>query len=253
MTWVKICGVNKPEDIRAAEEAGADALGMVLAPSPRQLTPISASRLVAMIRLPVFLVTVDTPWPQLRDWASQIGAQGVQPHGLFSAEASSSAARAGLMVLRPVPVREKVNLADIPEDQTPLLDTYHSKQAGGTGQRIPPEKIPPIERRWVLAGGLNPTNITQALAELSPPGVDVSSGVEAKPGEKDPDRIYAFVQAVRSFSFKPRFGFDDWRSPASPSSLDRPLSLNSSEAVVGLDKPPGKTERLVPLGADLTR
>jgi phosphoribosylanthranilate isomerase len=136
--WVKVCGVRRRADVAAAEDAGADAIGLVLADSSRRVTPEEAARLAASTPLETFIVTVDAHPAELLDLAAFTGVGGVQPHGASADGAAAAAIRAGLTVLRPVRVDGPVDFARIPPDQIPLLDSPHPSLHGGTGAPIDP-------------------------------------------------------------------------------------------------------------------
>ena len=148
--------------------------------------------------MPGFLVTVDETPSDLMEMAERIGAQGVQPHGRRGVEAAAEAARRGLAVLRPVKVGAgPVSVEDIPAAQIPILDTADSRRHGGTGRSFDYDRVPPMSRRWVLAGGLGAHNVAGAIKRLQPWGVDASSHLESSPGVKDPDRIRSFVREAK--------------------------------------------------------
>ena len=198
MTWVKICGLRTTADVEAATVAGADAVGFVLAQeSPRSIRPDLAARLIADADLPSFLVTVDASPAEILDLIDFTGASGVQPHGADSAATAAAARRAGLAVLRPRRVTEDLDLSDIPDDQIPLLDTNVPGLHGGTGIRFDSDLMPEMSRDWVMAGGLDPDNVAEAVRMLRPWGVDASSRLESSPGYKDHDRIAAFVREAK--------------------------------------------------------
>lgn len=198
MTWVKVCGLRTHAAVEVAERAGADALGFVLdVRSPRAVTAETAGRLIASATVATFLVTVDASPSQLLDLVSFTHASGVQPHGAQAAEAAEAARRAGLSVLRPVAVTPGLDLGELPHDQIPLLDTAVPGLHGGTGVRFDISLLPPIDRDWVMAGGLGPDNVAAAIRELRPWGVDASSRLESSPGHKDHDLITAFVREAK--------------------------------------------------------
>lgn len=198
MVWVKVCGVRRTGDVRVASEAGADAVGLVLAPSVRRVTPETAAELVrAAGGLATFIVTVDARPAEVLDLASFTGCSGVQPHGLHAAEAASAGVQAGLTVLRPRAVAGSVDLSDIPETQIPLLDTADGTAHGGTGRSFDWTLAGHVTRNYVLAGGLGPDNVAEAVSLLSPWGVDASSGLESSPGVKDPNLVRRYVQEAR--------------------------------------------------------
>ena len=198
MTWVKVCGLRTTADVKAATRAGADAVGFVLAQdSPRAIRPDLVARLIADADLPSFLVTVDASPAEILDLVDFTAASGVQPHGADSAAAAAAAKRAGLAVLRPFRVTDELDLSGVPVDQIPLLDTNVPGLHGGTGLRFDSELLPVIERDWVMAGGLDPDNVAEAIRTLSPWGVDASSRLESSPGHKDHDLIAAFVREAK--------------------------------------------------------
>ena len=199
MVWVKVCGLSTPADLEAAWEAGADAFGMVLAAgTPRCITVGNARYLADSSPIPGVLVTVDQTPGDLIELAERVGARGVQPHGRHGAEAAEAAARHGLTVLRPVKVgAERVSLDGVPPSQIPILDTADSRRHGGTGRSFDYDKVPPIRRKWVLAGGLAPHNVAGAVNRLQPWGVDASSHLESSLGVKDPALIRSFVKEAK--------------------------------------------------------
>lgn len=199
MTWVKVCGLRTAADVEAASRSGADAVGFVLyQESPRAVRPDLAARLIADATTPSFILTVDASPAEVLDLAAYTGASGVQPYGADAAEAASAARRAGLAVLRPRKVTADLDLTDIPDDQTPLLDANVDGMHGGTGVRFDPELLPRIDRDWVMAGGLDPTNVAEAVRTIRPWGVDASSRLESTPGHKDHELIAAFVREAKS-------------------------------------------------------
>jgi phosphoribosylanthranilate isomerase len=102
-----------------------------------------------------------------------------------------------LFVLYPVPVKGYVNLDGVGEGLMPLLDTYRPDRHGGTGERFAWETIGNPGRDFVLAGGLGPRNVAEAVREVAPWGVDASSGLESAPGRKDPGKIREFVERAK--------------------------------------------------------
>lgn len=199
MTWVKVCGLRTTADVKAATAAGADALGFVLAQeSPRSIRPDLAARLIADAELPSFLVTVDASPAEILDLIDFTGASGVQPHGADAAVTAAAAKRAGLAVLRPLRVTEDLDITGVPDDQILLLDTSVPGLHGGTGIRFDSELLPEIARDWVMAGGLDPDNVADAVRTLRPWGVDASSRLESSPGHKDHDLIAAFVREAKN-------------------------------------------------------
>ncbi len=194
MTWVKVCGLRRPEEVVAAMEAGADAVGFVLADSPRRVTVAEARALGEAVPLRRVIVTVDLEPASLLAAAAAAGADGVQPHGAHRRAAADAAADAGLFVLHPA---GPADVSSVPQGQVPIVDSEVAGLHGGTGLTFDWSLTGGITRPFVLAGGLGPDNVRRALAEVAPWGVDASSRLESAPGVKDPARIRAFVEAVK--------------------------------------------------------
>ncbi len=196
MTWVKVCGLSRPEEVKAAVDAGADAIGFVFyAPSPRNVTPGLARSLAESVGVLTVAVTVDLDADSLLHLADLAGVSAVQPHGEHAAEAAAAAVVAGLSVLRPVPVIGPVDLAAISGDELPLLD---SDSIGGTGTTFDWSWLDGLDRPFVLAGGLGPDNVAAAVERVRPWGVDASSGLESAPGVKDLAKVAAFVNKAKA-------------------------------------------------------
>jgi len=200
MTWVKVCGLTRESDVADAVDAGADALGFVLAPrSPRAIDPGRAAALMDGVPVLRVLVTVDSPARDVEDVVAATGADGIQPHGDHADEAARWAQESGLFVLRPL--WRDTNGAwgdnEIPLGQIPLLDSATGDEHGGTGRPLDWNRLVPPERRFVLAGGLTPDNVAAAIETVEPWGVDASSGLELAPGIKDPARVAAFLQEAK--------------------------------------------------------
>jgi len=198
MTWVKLCGMTRPEDVMEAVAAGADAVGFVLAPgSPRRVTVEEAGRLGRGVEVGRYLVTVDLTPELLLETAAAAGVDGVQPHGRYRVEATTAALAAGLEVLFPVAVAARIDLDAVPAAAVPILDTAVPGRHGGTGRVFDWSLAAGLGRAVVLAGGLTPENVAAAVATAAPWGVDVSSGIESGPGVKDPEKMRRFVEAAR--------------------------------------------------------
>lgn len=219
MTRVKICGLTTPADARAAALAGADMVGFVFAPSRRRVDPDTAARAAAP--LPLFLwrvgVFVDADYDTLVRTAAQVPLDVLQLHGSEDNALCARLRRAGYRVVKAVRVKDATSLAGITdlEADAVLLDAAVGTSPGGTGQtfdwRLAAEarELLQASRRalpLILAGGLRPDNVQDALRTVRPDGVDVSSGVEAAPGRKSPDRMREFVMKVRRFDVDPRNG-----------------------------------------------
>jgi phosphoribosylanthranilate isomerase len=198
MTWIKFCGMTRRTDVEAAAALGVDAVGFVTyAGSPRMVTATEAARLGEGMQIRRFLVTVDLGPEELLESAGLAGVDGVQPHGRDSAVAASAARRAGFEVLFPVPVTGPIDLSDVPVGVMPILDVADAGRHGGTGRAFDWRLAAGLGVDFVLAGGLRPETVAEAVRTATPWGVDVSSGIEHAPGIKDQRRMREFVEAVR--------------------------------------------------------
>lgn len=217
MTWIKICGITNLEDALAAVDAGADALGfMFYEKSPRRVDPAQVRQIAQ--QLPATIekvgVFVNQTEDEIGQTAEQAGLTAAQMHGNNEDPhvADLVAERSGLRVLAAIAMNipnPQPNLQGWAMMWRPdkiyafLLDSGNGTMLGGTGKsfdwRASSPAINVIKRlgNVVLAGGLNPGNVAGAMQITHPWGVDVSSGVESKPGKKDHEKIRAFVKAVR--------------------------------------------------------
>ncbi|WP_085812892.1 phosphoribosylanthranilate isomerase [Geoanaerobacter pelophilus] len=201
MTKVKICGITSLDDALMAVEAGADALGFVFfEKSPRCLGPDAAARIIR--ELPPFIqvvgLFVNAELDFVNRTADTCGLDLVQLHG------EESPAYCGLVrrrVMKAFRVRGPETLAALPDYKVSayLLDAYSPVSHGGTGERFDWEHAVAAKEqgRIVLAGGLNPDNVAQAVAKVAPYAVDVSSGVELSPGRKDRDKVRLFIAEAK--------------------------------------------------------
>jgi phosphoribosylanthranilate isomerase len=194
--FVKICGLTNETDAVHAASAGATALGVVFAPaSPRCITADRARDIVEAVpaHVPVIGVFVNAPLEEIVATVAHTGIRVVQLHG---DEPESYAVALKMPLLRASGV-------DVPIESWPtatlLLDAVSGAARGGTGRRVDWAQAATIARRrkTVLAGGLTLVNVAEAIATVRPFGVDVSSGVEASPGRKDPGKVLEFIQNAR--------------------------------------------------------
>jgi len=201
MTWVKVCGLTDEKAVAAVVDGGADAAGFVLAPSsPRYLSVDAAGALMDGVPVSRFIVTVDFTVEEAILAAEATGADGIQAHGAHSKEATAEALNAGLLSLYPVRVKKdgiSERLRSVPVAAMPLLDTYSSDRHGGTGATFDWSLIDDPGRPFVLAGGLGPDNVAEAIASVRPFGVDASSRLESSRGVKDPVRILDFIREAK--------------------------------------------------------
>jgi len=211
LTRVKICGITDVSYARTAIEAGADLIGVVFAPSPRQVTPDKAREIAAAVKkhsLPVVGVFVNMPAAAVNSTAASCGLDWVQLSGDEGWEYCQEIEKPLIKAIHVSPsLSEEELLAHLEDGQRRLdsrppvylLDTLVENKYGGTGKAFSWEIAGGVVAKYpvIIAGGLNPENVGQVVATLKPWGVDVSSGVESE-GVKDANKIKAFVQAVRS-------------------------------------------------------
>jgi phosphoribosylanthranilate isomerase len=197
---IKICGVTRLEDALLASRLGADALGFNFWPgSKRHVSAAAARQIIA--RLPPFVtpvgVFVNQPEGEMRAIAAETGIQVFQLHG---DEPPGLCSRLPLPVVKAVPVDQVSTLSKLLsyEVQAFLLDTP-SRGYGGTGRPFDWSLAEGVSEAApvILAGGLTPENVADAVRAVRPWAVDVASGVESSPGVKDADRMLRFVTAVR--------------------------------------------------------
>ena len=202
-TRVKICGITRPQDAVAAAEAGADAIGLVFyPPSPRFVSIAKAEAICDA--LPTFTnvvaLFVDATEGEIDEILRYLPIDTIQLHG---GESPEFVERLGFRCIKALSVKPESDVggecAAYAAANGLLLDTYRKGVPGGTGECFDWELIPPpVARDIILAGGLNADNVGDAIRQVKPWAVDVSGGVESKPGIKDAERIQAFVRAVRS-------------------------------------------------------
>jgi phosphoribosylanthranilate isomerase len=226
MTWVKICGITNLEDAFTAIDAGANALGFVFyAKSPRNIDPEDVGRMAAEIPDQVERVGVVVPrsMDEVTYVAKAAKVTALQLHlslmaplmadtRAYGTNAFASASKI-FLALPAAPFIERKSSPDfaalrgagLPKGifDTVFLDSGTPDQPGGTGRTFDWHAAAPLvvdmrkQVNVVLAGGLHPGNVAEAMSVLHPWGVDVTSGVEASPGKKDPEKVRAFVRAVR--------------------------------------------------------
>jgi phosphoribosylanthranilate isomerase len=206
LTRIKFCGMTRREDVIMAADVGAGAVGfMFWKQSPRAITPEDARALVRM--MPPFLamigVFVDQPIDEVREVVKFVGLTAVQLHGRETpADAAALDGHAG-HVIKAIgePDQDLLTQAAIwPEPRVLLVDAIDPTLRGGTGRRADWHAAATLARtrRVILAGGLRPDNVGEAVRTVRPYAVDVASGVEARPGVKDHARMRAFAEAVRA-------------------------------------------------------
>ncbi len=189
--WIKICGMTTADAVTTAVDAGADAIGFVFAESVRKVSPEVASRLAASARGRVRCVAVTRhPSQQLVDEIMS----GFRPDVLQTDAADLvSLELPGQLELLPVLRGEPDGASELPPR---LLFEGHASGTGLTCDWTAARRVA-LRSQLILAGGLNPSNVTSAIMDVAPFGVDVSSGVELRPGIKSPTEIASFVLAAR--------------------------------------------------------
>ena len=201
-TRIKICGITNVEDALQAVEAGADALGFVFyEKSPRFVAPHEVQKIIA--ELPPFVTTVglfvNEPISRIRRTMAAARLDVVQLHG---DEQPDDCLIAPLRVIKGLRVRDAASLEGVDRYQVSalLLDAWSDDAYGGTGEQFDWQlaKHLTAKRPLILAGGLNPQNVIDAVRLVKPYAVDVSSGVEAQPGKKDHQKVAEFICRVRN-------------------------------------------------------
>jgi phosphoribosylanthranilate isomerase len=202
---IKICGITNAGDADVAMAAGADALGFVMyRKSPRWVEPTVARSIVA--GLPPFVlavgVFVNEEAERVRVLMDECGLALAQLHGDESAIYCQNLGRPALKVIRLKDRSTFLALAEFKGRANVrgfLIDAFSDQAYGGTGHTVDWTLAEEAARSApiILAGGLTPGNVAEAIARVHPYGVDVSSGVEQSPGKKDPDKVKAFIQAAR--------------------------------------------------------
>lgn len=212
--WIKICGNTSFEDARLAAEAGADALGFVFASSPRNVTREQVAHIAP--QLPASIekigVFVETPLEEIVSTVRACSLTGVQLHSVAATELTTQlrGELGAVRILRVVHFGPgamqyaHAYFAD-PNVNAVLVDSRTATSVGGTGIAFDwadaSQTLFQSEERpkpLIAAGGLNPENVSEAIAILRPWGVDVVSGVEAAPGRKDPAKLRAFIANARA-------------------------------------------------------
>jgi phosphoribosylanthranilate isomerase len=207
-TWIKICGTTCVEDALKSIEAGADALGFIFAPGKRRVTPDQVQQIIRELppeieRIGVFMGSTAA---EIASIVSQVELTGIQMHGEeFPPEVYAYLPRNrrdSMRKIKTLQVRDGKELkfegyADAPG----AVDAWLLDSGAGSGKTFDWQAtrgwLRARQERFIVAGGLTPENVGDAVRTFRPWGVDVVSGVEQEPGRKDPDKLKAFVAAVR--------------------------------------------------------
>ncbi len=202
---IKICGITDSGDAVHACESGADAIGLVFyAPSPRAVS-IGQAREIAQAVGPFTTLVglfVDAQPDEVEKVLQQVPLHVLQFHGSEDAAYCTQFQRPWIKALRIKPdTQVESAMADYAAASGILVDSYKPGVPGGTGETFDWSLLPAsIRHSLVLAGGLNPDNVADAIRTVKPCAVDVSGGVESAPGKKDRGKISAFIEAVRNSS-----------------------------------------------------
>lgn len=215
--WIKICGITRNEDARAAVDCGADALGIVLyPPSPRAVEPSRIPEIMAGLPadLRVYALFVD-PDPEEVEAVLAVAEGVVNRLQFHGQEPEQFCASFGLHYMKALRVgagdngcgsgdseRLRTTIAGYSSAESILLDSFHPSLAGGSGEAFDWNRFTAVQQMTdcslVLAGGLDVSNVAAAVLHTNPDGVDVSSGVEVAPGRKDPGKLQSFINAARA-------------------------------------------------------
>lgn len=206
MLRVKICGLTTPQDAIAAIEAGADALGFNFFPGSTRFVGSEVDWISVLPKtVDKIAVVVNPTLEQARAIVGTPGISALQLHGTETPELCRRLAEEGIRFEKAIPVGGWESLANVPDFFTDriLLDSNIEGEFGGSGRTFPWEIAGAFieahpQVKVILAGGLTPANIGEAVATVRPFGVDVTTGVEASPGRKDLHLLRAFIAAARS-------------------------------------------------------
>jgi phosphoribosylanthranilate isomerase len=197
---VKICGITRPQDAERAVALGATAIGFILWPSSPRHIEFEAARSIARLLPPPVMkvgVFVDAPPGELARAVHEVGLDAVQLHG---SESPGMVHGLDVRVIKAVALGSADADAQIAQwtGTTLLLDAHDPVRRGGTGRVVDWDRAAGLARRHeiILAGGLTPENVADAVRRVRPAGIDVSSGVEQAPGIKDPMRLAALFEAL---------------------------------------------------------
>jgi phosphoribosylanthranilate isomerase len=203
MVFTKVCGITNPGDARVAADAGADAIGLIFAESPRKVSLEEARKVSVglpgnILKVGVF---VDAEPGEVLEIARGVGLDLAQLHGDEMPEAVAAIRNAGLPVMKALRVRNTEALGALERYEADLfmLDAWSARARGGTGETFDWRLAKSVKGRGniVVSGGLTPENVREAVEFFEPYGVDASSSLEERPGKKSGERVRRFVRAAK--------------------------------------------------------
>ena len=203
MVFTKVCGITNPGDARVAADAGADAIGLIFAESPRKVTLKEARKVSVglpenILKVGVF---VDAEPGEVLEIAREVGLDLAQLHGDETPETVAAIRNAGLPVMKALRVRNMEALGALERYEADLfmLDAWSARARGGTGETFDWGLAKSVKGRGniVVSGGLTPENVREAVEFFEPYGVDASSSLEERPGKKSGERVRRFVRAAK--------------------------------------------------------
>ncbi|MGB0514875.1 MAG: phosphoribosylanthranilate isomerase [Wenzhouxiangellaceae bacterium] len=199
-TRVKFCGITRPEDARIAASLGVDAVGLVFVEASPRCVSVDQARAICESLPPMVEIVglfMNTPAERIESLIGALPLSVLQFHG---AESPRECARFGRPWWKALPMAspERIQYRGWRGARALLLDGHAPGQMGGTGKRFDWNAFTPPPRPWILAGGLDPDTIVDAVRRLRPPAVDVSSGIESAPGIKDATLMQRFIANLES-------------------------------------------------------
>lgn len=194
---VKICGITNLNDALVAVHAGADALGFIFTPSKRRIDPENASYIIQ--RLPPFVSVVGVFMnPSIGDVRNVLDITGIEVVQLHGEESPEFCEAVKKRVIKRIPIHANDNRTTLEERMKPYtVSAFILDPGGGDGRTFDWHIAKDLDQPIILAGGLTPENIRKAVNIIHPDAVDVSTGVEIRPGDKDPLKIQKLIKEVR--------------------------------------------------------
>jgi phosphoribosylanthranilate isomerase len=203
MVFTKVCGITNPVDAREAADAGADAIGLIFAESPRKVGVEEARKITIVLPDGVLKVGVfvDVDPEEVLRVAGEVRLDLAQLHGDETPETVAAIRGAGLPVMKALRVRNAEALGTLESYEADLfmLDAWSARVRGGTGETFDWTLAKSVKGRdnIVVSGGLTPENVREAIEFFEPYGVDASSSLEERPGKKSGERVRRFVRAAK--------------------------------------------------------